>query len=46
MQGVEAVERIVNGQEEMTAIDANRANGAKHAWPFQPRHTDGVTVQA
>jgi hypothetical protein len=45
MQGVEAVERIVNGRKERTAVDANRANRAKHAWPLRQPHDDFVTVQ-
>ena len=34
MQGVEIVERILNGQTELTSIDADLANGQKHPWPF------------
>jgi protoporphyrinogen oxidase len=34
MQGVEIVERLVNGRQEITAFDARCANGRKHAWPF------------
>ncbi|MDR3792612.1 MAG: FAD-dependent oxidoreductase [Terracidiphilus sp.] len=35
MQGVEVVERLINGRKEITAFDANRANSKKHAWPFE-----------
>ena len=35
MQGVEVVERLVNGRAEITAIDANHANAKKHPWPFE-----------
>lgn len=34
MQGVEIVERLVNGREEITAFDANYTNAGKHPWPF------------
>ena len=33
MQGVEIVERLVNGRKEMTAFDANLTNSKKHSWP-------------
>lgn len=35
MQGVEIVERLVNGCEEITATDPNHANLKKHPWPFE-----------
>jgi protoporphyrinogen oxidase len=35
MQGVEIVERLVGGRREITAVDANLANGKKHPWPFE-----------
>ncbi len=35
MQGVELVERLVNGQREITSTDANVANSKKHPWPFE-----------
>ncbi len=35
MQGVEIAERLVNGNEEITAFDPNYANSKKHAWPFE-----------
>jgi protoporphyrinogen oxidase len=35
MQGVELVERLVNGREEITASDASHANGKKHPWPYE-----------
>lgn len=34
MQGVEIVERLLNGRPEITAFDANYANSKKHPWPF------------
>ena len=34
MQGVEIVERLVNGRDEITGFDANYANSKKHPWPF------------
>lgn len=34
MQGVEVVERLVNGREEITAFDPNHANSRKHPWPY------------
>jgi protoporphyrinogen oxidase len=34
MQGVEAVERIVNGRVEFTAFDPDYVNSRKHPWPF------------
>jgi len=35
MQGVEIVERLLNGRPEITAFDANHANSKKHLWPFE-----------
>jgi protoporphyrinogen oxidase len=35
MQGVEIVERLVNGRAEITATDANHTNCKKHPWPFE-----------
>jgi protoporphyrinogen oxidase len=35
MQGVEVVERLLNGRAEITAGDPNRANSKKHPWPFE-----------
>jgi protoporphyrinogen oxidase len=35
MQGVEVVERLVNGSPEITAFDPNHANSKKHPWPFE-----------
>lgn len=35
MQGVEIVERLLNGREEITAFDAAHANAKKHPWPFE-----------
>lgn len=34
MQGVEVVERLVNGREEITAFDPDHANSQRHPWPF------------
>lgn len=35
MQGVEVVERLVNGRPEITAQNPNLANSKKHPWPFE-----------
>ena len=35
MQGVEVVDRLVNGLPEITAVDPNHANSKKHPWPFE-----------
>jgi hypothetical protein len=35
MQGVEIVERLVNGRAEITAFDAEHANSCRHPWPFE-----------
>jgi protoporphyrinogen oxidase len=35
MQGVEIIERLVNGRPEMTAFNPNLANSKKHPWPFE-----------
>lgn len=35
MQGVEVVERLVNGREEITAFDPDHANAQRHRWPFE-----------
>ncbi len=35
MQGVEVVERLVNGRMEITAFNADLANSKKHPWPFE-----------
>lgn len=35
MQGVELVEYLLNGREEITAFDANYTNAKKHPWPFE-----------
>jgi protoporphyrinogen oxidase len=35
MQGVEVVERLINGRKEITAFDPNHANAKKHPWPFE-----------
>jgi protoporphyrinogen oxidase len=35
MQGVEIVERLFNGREEVTAQNPNLTNSQKHPWPFE-----------
>ena len=35
MQGVEVVERLMNGRAEITAQNPNLANSKKHPWPFE-----------
>lgn len=35
MQGVEVIERLLNGRSEMTAFNAGLANSKKHPWPFE-----------
>ena len=35
MQGVEVVDRLVNGSPEITAADPHHANSKKHPWPFE-----------
>jgi protoporphyrinogen oxidase len=35
MQGIEVVDRLVNGLPEITAVDPNHANSKKHPWPFE-----------
>jgi len=35
MQGVEVVDRLVNGLQEITAVDSHYANSKKHPWPFE-----------
>ena len=35
MQGVEIVERLLNGSKEITAFDSNNVNAKKHPWPYQ-----------
>lgn len=35
MQGVEVVERLLHGAEELTAKYPNVANSKKHPWPFE-----------
>jgi protoporphyrinogen oxidase len=35
MQGVEIIERIMNGRREITSSDADVANCKKHPWPFE-----------
>ena len=34
MQGVEVVERLINGRSEITAFECDTANRVKHPWPF------------
>ncbi|HEY6259510.1 MAG TPA: FAD-dependent oxidoreductase [Xanthobacteraceae bacterium] len=35
MQGVEVVERLLNGRPEVTANNPDLANSKKHPWPFE-----------
>ena len=35
MQGVEVVEHLLNGREEITAKNPNLANSKKHPWPYE-----------
>lgn len=35
MQGVEVIERLVNGRPEITVADPNHANSKRHPWPFE-----------
>ncbi len=35
MQGVEVVERLVNGRQEITAFDPDHANAQRHPWPYE-----------
>jgi protoporphyrinogen oxidase len=35
MQGVEVIERLLNGQMEITAVDPEFANSRWHPWPFE-----------
>src|SRR5262249_45592594 len=35
MQGVEVIERLLNGRKEITAFDPNLANAKRHPWPFE-----------
>jgi protoporphyrinogen oxidase len=35
MQGVEIIERVVNGRSEITASEADLVNGKKQPWPFE-----------
>jgi hypothetical protein len=35
MQGVELIERLLHGCDEITAFDPNHANSKKHPWPFE-----------
>jgi len=35
MQGVEVVDHLVNGRQEITGRDADYANSRKHPWPFE-----------
>lgn len=34
MQGVEVVERLLNGRTEVTARNVILANSQRHPWPF------------
>ena len=44
MQGVELVERLLHGHEEITAFDPNHANAKKHPWPFERWQTKLETI--
>jgi protoporphyrinogen oxidase len=46
MQGVEIVERLVNGRPEITVCDPNHANARKHPWPFERWSTGTAGRQA
>jgi hypothetical protein len=35
MQGVELVENLLSGRNEITAFDSRYANSQKHPWPFE-----------
>jgi protoporphyrinogen oxidase len=35
MQGVEVVEHLLNGREEITGFHPDHANAVKHPWPFE-----------
>jgi hypothetical protein len=37
MQGVEIVERLVNGRKEITATDPNYVNSRKNPWPHEAK---------
>jgi protoporphyrinogen oxidase len=41
MQGVEIVERLLNGRQEVTAFDPNYANTKKHPWPYECWQPEG-----
>jgi protoporphyrinogen oxidase len=42
MQGVEVVERLLNGRAEITANNPNLANSRKHPWPYAEWSAGGV----
>jgi protoporphyrinogen oxidase len=44
MQGVEVVERLVNGRPEITVADPAHANAKKHPFPFERWGERGATV--
>jgi len=46
MQGVEVVERLCNGQAEITAQNPNLANSKRHPWPFESWPSDSATARA
>ena len=37
MQGVEIVDRLLNGRPEIRAFNANHTNSQKHPWRFERR---------
>jgi protoporphyrinogen oxidase len=42
MQGVEVIDRLVNGRVEVTASNPHLANSKKHPWPFELWDTVGA----
>jgi protoporphyrinogen oxidase len=46
MQGVELVERLLNGRQEITAFDPNHVNAKKHPWPFERWQNQQEVVSA
>jgi hypothetical protein len=37
MQGVEVIERLLNGRKEITAVDPNYVNSRKNPWPCEKK---------
>ena len=42
MQGVEIIEHLLQGREEITAFDPAHANSGKHPWPFARWQASGA----